>query len=132
MFLGVDIKRFKVNIALINFKGWTCRQSLQHSVLFYENTQESFDELCQIITAYVDKLSMPKSKILSVGINISGRVNTQTGHSYSLYYFNERPLTEAFHERLGLHVTIDNDSRSMAYGEFMNGVVKGRKEYLFH
>jgi glucokinase-like ROK family protein len=122
-FLGVDIKRFKVNIGLVG--------KVYSTPFFYENTQESFDELCQIITAYVDKLSMPKSKILSVGINISGRVNTQTGHSYSLYYFNERPLTEAFHERLGLHVTIDNDSRSMAYGEFMNGVVKDEKNIFF-
>lgn len=129
-FLGVDIKRFKVNIALINFKGGLVGK-VYSTPFFYENTQESFDELCQIITAYVDKLSMPKSKILSVGINISGRVNTQTGHSYSLYYFNERPLTEAFHERLGLHVTIDNDSRSMAYGEFMNGVVKDEKNIFF-
>ena len=129
-FLGVDIKKFKVNIALINFKGGLVGE-VHSEPFFYENTQESFDELCQIITNYVDKLTLPKSKILSVGINISGRVNTQTGHSYSLYYFNERPLTEVFHERLGLHVTIDNDSRSMAYGEFMNGVVKDEKNIFF-
>jgi predicted NBD/HSP70 family sugar kinase len=30
-----------------------------------------------------------------------------------------------------MHVTIDNDSRSMAYGEFMSGVVKGEKNILF-
>jgi glucokinase-like ROK family protein len=129
-FLGVDIKRFRINIALINFKGEMIESKFSIP-FFYENTQDSFDKLCIIINDFVDHLSISKSKILSAGINMSGRVNTQTGHSYSLYFFNERPLTEIFQERLGLHVTIDNDSRSMAYGEYMNGVVNGEKDILF-
>ena len=129
-FVGVDIKKFRINIALINFKGEMIDSKL--SIPFtYENTQESFDKLCNVINEFVDKLSIPKPKILSIGINISGRVNTETGHSYSSYFFSERPLTEIFQERLGIHVTIDNDSRSMAYGEFMSGAIKGEKNILF-
>lgn len=129
-FLGVDIKRFRVNLALINFKGELIDSHL--SVPFnYENTSESFDSLCKIINDYVSKLSIPKTKILSIGINISGRINTETGHSYSMYYFNEQPLTDIFQERLGIHVTIDNDSRAMAYGEYMNGLVGNEKNLLF-
>jgi glucokinase-like ROK family protein len=129
-FIGVDIKKFRVNIAIINFKGDTIQSQL--SIPFsYENTQESFDKLCDIIEQFIENLTIPKKKILSIGINISGRVNTATGHSYSSYFFSERPLTEVFQERFGIHVTIDNDSRSMAYGEFMNGVVNGEKDILF-
>ena len=129
-FLGVDIKRFRVNLALINFKGELIDSQL--SVPFnYENTAESFDSLCKIINEYVASLNIHKSKILSAGINISGRINTETGHSYSMYYFNEQPLTEILHERLGIHSTIDNDSRAMAYGEFMNGVVGDEKNILY-
>jgi transcriptional regulator of PTS gene len=129
-FLGVDIKRFRINIALINFKGEIIES--KYSIPFsYENTQDSFDKLCVIINDFVKQLSVPKKKILSAGINISGRVNTETGHSYSLYYFSEKPLTETFQERLGLHVTIDNDSRSMAYGEYVSGTVKNEKNVIF-
>ena len=129
-FIGVDIKRFRINIALINFKGDTI-ESKYNIPFSYENTPDSLDKLCTIINEFVDKGSIPKPKILSAGINISGRVNTETGHSYSLYFFNERPLSEIFQERLGMHVTIDNDSRSMAYGEFMKGVVNAEKHILF-
>jgi transcriptional regulator of PTS gene len=129
-FLGVDIKRFRINIALINFKG-DMVESKSSIPFFYENTQDSFDKLCIIINNFVDNLSISKPKILSAGINISGRVNTETGHSYSLYFFSEKPLTEIFQERLGMHVTVDNDSRSMAYGEYINGVVNGEKNILF-
>jgi len=129
-FIGVDIKKFRINIALINFKGEMIESKF--SIPFnYENTQESFDQLCNIINSFVEGLSISKPKILSIGINITGRVNTETGHSYSLYFFNEKPLTEVFQERLGIHVTIDNDSRAMAYGEFINGVVNGEKNVLF-
>lgn len=129
-FIGVDIKKFRINIVLINFKGEIIESKF--SIPFnYENTQESFDQLCNIINSFVDGLSISKPKILSIGINITGRVNTETGHSYSLYFFNEKPLTEVFQERLGIHVTIDNDSRAMAYGEFINGVVNGEKNILF-
>jgi transcriptional regulator of PTS gene len=129
-FLGVDIKRFRINIALINFKGDMVESKLSIP-FYYENTQESFDKLCVIINDFVDNLTISKPKILSAGINMSGRVNTETGHSYSLYFFNEKPLTEIFQERLGMHVTIDNDSRSMAYGEYINGVVNGEKNIVF-
>lgn len=129
-FLGVDIKRFRINIALINFKGDMVESKLSIP-FYYENTQDSFDKLCSIISDFVDNVSVPKPKILSAGINMSGRVNTETGHSYSLYFFNEKPLTEIFQERLGMHVTIDNDSRSMAYGEYINGVVNGEKNIIF-
>jgi len=129
-FVGVDLKRFRINLALINFKGEMVDSKL--SIPFnYENTQESFDSVCEIIDGFVNQLSIPKSKILSVGVNISGRVNTQTGMSYSYYFFNEEPLTEIFQQRLGLHVTIDNDSRAMSYGEFMKGDVKNEKNVLF-
>lgn len=129
-FMGVDMKTTYINIALINFNGTVVASN--YEIPFHqENTQENLDRLCDIINNFVAHLTVPKEKILSVGINISGRVNTETGHSYSIYFFNEKPLSEIFHERLGLLVTIDNDSRAMGYGEFMSGSVKGERNVLF-
>ena len=129
-FLGVDLKRFRVNVALIDFKGEIVESQFNIDFL-YENTQDSFDKLCNIINQFIDNLSIPKSKILSAGINISGRVDAKSGHSYSNYCFSEKPLNEVFKERLGMHVTIDNDSRSMAYGEYMQGAGNAQKNVFF-
>lgn len=129
-FLGVDIKRFRTNIGLINFKGEVIDQ--QMDIPFKMNhTHEQFDELCDIINNFIQNTVVPKEKILSIGINISGRINTQSGHSYSFFYFDERPLTELFEERLGINVSIDNDSRAMAYGEYIKGCVSGEKNVLY-
>ncbi|HEY5593330.1 MAG TPA: ROK family transcriptional regulator [Paludibacter sp.] len=129
-FVGVDIKHSSINIALINFKG-DLIDTKKNIPFKNENTQESLNMLCTIINIFIDNLIIPKSKILSVGINISGRVDAETGQSYSQFYFNEKPLSEIVQEQLDLHVTIDNDSRAMSYGEFMSGVVNGEKNVLF-
>lgn len=129
-FLGVDIKRLRVNIALINFNGDIVESQL--NIPFeYQNTPDSFDNLCGIINGFIDSLPIPKTKILNAGINISGRVNTVTGESFSLYYYHDRPLSQVFRERIGLNIAIDNDSRSMAYGEFVKGQVKTEKDVLY-
>jgi glucokinase-like ROK family protein len=129
-FMGVDIKDFDINLALINFNGSII--ATENDVPYKQhNTQESLNELVGIIEAFIAKLPVPKTKILNVGINISGHVNSDTGYSYSRYYFNDQPLSEILHNRLGLFVNLDNDARSMTYGEYMGGVVKDEKNVLF-
>ena len=129
-FVGVDMRQFHINIGVINFKGKLV-DSQMNIPFQMDHTHESFDNLCNIISDFLEKTTVPRELILSIGINISGRVNTESGHSYSFFYFDERPLTEVFKERFGINVTIDNDSRSMAYGEYMKGCVSGEKNVLF-
>ena len=129
-FIGVDICHSHVNIGFTDFKGELISEEL--SVPFIESQpQDRFQRLCEIITQFIHKSKVPKHKILSMGINISGRVNTLTGHSYSSFYFDERPLTEMFENELNINVSIDNDSRAMTYGEYIKGCVNGEKNVLY-
>ena len=129
-FIGVDISQKRVHIGLINFKGDLIDEQMDIS---FEEAQphERFERLCEIIEDFMIHTVVPKDKILSIGINISGRVNPQTGHSYSFFYFDERPLTEMFEEKLGIDVSIDNDSRAMAYGEYIKGRVQAEKNIIY-
>lgn len=129
-FMGVEIKRFTINLGVINFKGDMVEMKMDIPYNF-ENTKKRMSELCIIITDFIDSLSISKDKILNININISGRVNPELGYSYSTYNFEERPLAEILTERLGYKVTIDNDTRAMAFGEFMKGCVKGEKNIIF-
>ena len=129
-FIGVDISQKRVHIGLINFKGDLIDE--QMDISFEEaHPHERFERLCEIIEDFMSHTVVPRDKILSIGINISGRVNPQTGHSYSFFYFDERPLTEMFDEKLGLDVSIDNDSRAMAYGEYIKGRVQAEKNIIY-
>ncbi|ALC97043.1 ROK family protein [Capnocytophaga sp. oral taxon 412 str. F0487] len=129
-FIGVDISQKRVHIGLINFKGDLIDE--QMDISFEEaHPHERFERLCEIIEDFMSHTVVPRDKILSIGINISGRVNPQTGHSYSFFYFDERPLTEMFEEKLGIDVSIDNDSRAMAYGEYIKGRVQAEKNIIY-
>ncbi len=129
-FMGVDIRDFGVNIAVVNFNG-VIVASQKEIPYIQKNTPESLDILCEIINNFMHKLNIPKEKILNVGINATGLVTTGSGHKYSRYFFNEQPLSEIFRQKLGLYVTIDNDSRAMAYGEYMSDAVTNEKNIIF-
>ncbi len=129
-FIGVDIKQFAVNIGLINFKGDMVELKMNIPYIF-ENTIESLNKLCQLILNFIKKSPIDKEKILNINMNISGRVNPESGYSYSIFYFEERPLAEILSEKLSYKVTIDNDTRAMTYGEYMVGGVNSEKDIIF-
>lgn len=129
-FIGADMTRHHLNIALMNFKGEV--MDYQMGIKYeFENTLESFDILHKHLQNYIDNISIPKDRLFNINLNISGRVNPESGYSYSNFYFSEQPITEILSEKLNLNVGIDNDTRAMALGEYMAGVVQGEKNVIF-
>ena len=129
-FSGVDIKKFAINIGLINFKGDMVE--LKMNIPFKsENTSEALEDLCKLILQFIKKVDFDNDKILNININVSGRVNPESRNSFSQFNFEERPLAEVLTEKIGFRVTIDNDTRAMTYGEYMKGCVKGEKDIIF-
>ena len=73
-FIGVDVRKDTVNIAIVDFKGKFV--SIDEDVPYnLENTPAAFDKLCCLIEDFIATLKVPREKILSVGVNITGRVN---------------------------------------------------------
>lgn len=129
-FVGVDVLHDQINCAAVDFKGDKLR--IEENIPYkLENTPAALEQLCLRIDEFIDSLTIPREKILSIGVNISGRVNPVSGYSYSIFYFEEKPLSEILEERLHIKIYIENDTRAMAYGEYMQGVVKGEKNILF-
>lgn len=129
-FIGVDIKKFAISIGLINFKGdmVELKQDIPYQM---EDTPEALTELCSLITDFIQQTNVVHEKILNINVNVSGRVNPESGYSYSLFNFSERPLAEVMTEKIGYPVCIDNDTRAMTYGEYLQGCVKGEKNIIF-
>lgn len=119
-FLGVDVRKDAVNIGLIDFRKNIVEVKLQIPFKL-QNNIVSFNKLVTIIRSFIRKSSVPKKKIQGIGMNLSGRVNIETGYSYSYFDFRKEPVAVTLEKLLGVPVYIDNDSRSMAYGEFCLG-----------
>lgn len=129
-FMGVDIRKDSVELAVINFKG-QITDTKSKIRLVMENSLQSLDRLCEIIRLFLDKCDVPREKLLAVGVNISGRVNSRTGYSYSYFFVEEQPLALLLEERLKCSVFIENDTRAATYGEYMCGVASGENTMLF-
>ena len=129
-FVGVDIKRFHINIGLSDFKKNMVK--LEEKIPYrLQNTPEALNELCEIIETFIQKLSQPKNRILGIGVNLSGRINYKTGYSYSYFHFQEDPLSKIIENRISIPTFIENDSRAAAYGEFSSGIITTEKNALF-
>ncbi|NLR82649.1 ROK family transcriptional regulator [Chitinophaga eiseniae] len=129
-FIGVDVKHDHLNLGLSDFHKnlVTTVEALPYTL---DNTKASLEELCQLINNFIDGLTVPREKILGIGINISGRINYATGYNYSLFYFDEEPLSKVIGNKVGIRVFLENDSRAMAYGEFCSDLVHGERNVLF-
>lgn len=129
-FLGVDVRRRRINMALLDFQGNII--SKKDNVPFVlENTMAAFEEVCSVINNFIQEISLEKEKIIGVGVSLTGRVDSNDGYSYTYFNFNEMPLTDLLEERLGIKTYIENDSRAMVYAEKIFGVVKEEKNVLF-
>lgn len=130
-FVGVDINHRSINIGLINFNG----ELLDHQMKIpytVGNDMNGLERLCDLIGRFIDSVQVDKHKILNVNVNISGRVNPESGYSYSLFNFGEDPLTQLISDKIGGYpVSIDNDTRAMTYGEYLCGNLSSKKNVLF-
>ena len=97
----------------------------------YENTPESLAEMGKIINDFIDNLPIKREEILEVCVNVAERVRPLDGRAYNMFNFLEESLAEKLTELLELPTCIENDSRSMTYGEFIKGCCKGKKDVIF-
>ncbi|WP_254562429.1 ROK family transcriptional regulator [Dyadobacter diqingensis] len=129
-FIGVDVKQSHINIGLSDLQKNLVKVSEKLDYKL-DNTPESLEALCGYIQDFIAGLNVPSDRVLGIGINLSGRINYTTGHSYSFFHFDESPLAEIIQGRVGIPVFLENDSRAMAYGEFCAGAVEEEKDVLF-
>lgn len=129
-YLGVEVKRNSINIGIQDFHNNFVKLS-ENITYTLENTRESLSSLCSIINQFVTDTAIPRGKIIGACINLSGRINSNKGFSYSYFFFEERPLSEIIESQINIKTFLENDTRAMAYGEYNCGAVQHEKDVLF-
>lgn len=129
-FIGADVTRHHVNIAACNFKG-NILEYVDNIPFELESTEQSMAELCELLKKHAKTFGIDENKVLAYGINLTGRVNHETGYSFSYFIGEDKPLTSTFEEMLGAPVFVENDSRAMTYGEYICGGANKEQNFLF-
>lgn len=129
-FIGVAVAVNSLRMVLINFKG-DILNTEEDSTFRLDNKMECVDLICETVKCFIDGLDVDSGKILNVCVGITGRVNPDTGCSYTKLTCTEKPLADVLTEKIGINVCIDNDSRAMAYGEYIMRKDKCAKNLIF-
>lgn len=119
-FLGVEIKKYTINIGLMSFNAELVDSSQDVPFTFLE-ASESLDAIIKELQKFLAKTSIPKDKIVGLGLSLAGRINVKTSEILSIYHFGKAPVKQKLEEVFNLPVYIDNDSRTLAYGEYNFG-----------
>ena len=128
-FLGVEVKRNSISVGMQSADNKTVKISdnIKYSL---ENSRESLNALCEIINDFIDHSKISRGKIVGACVNLSGRINSREGLSYSFFYFEEKPLSAIIESKIKVKTYIENDSRAMTFGEYNCGVAKSEQEVL--
>ena len=128
--VGVDVGRHTTSIAITDFKGQIIE--FKNKIQFnFENNIESLTTLSELIKDFVKEADIDMNQIITCGVNLTGRVNSFTGYSFTYFMGEDRSITDILSDLLDIPVFIENDSRAMTYGEYLNGVVTNEKNVLF-
>lgn len=116
-FIGIDIADNHLNFEMIDLNKNQIVMDMAHPFTV-RNDYATLDRLAQEIDTFIQSNDIERSKILGVGIIIRGRVDSGTGHTYNIFNFDPRPLSELMTQKCGIRTIIENDTRAMAYAEW--------------
>jgi predicted NBD/HSP70 family sugar kinase len=128
-FLGLEIKKYSVNIGLMGFDKQLLFSEENISFLS-EDAAIALEEIVSIIRRFIQQCGIPTARLAGIGCSISGRVNMHTGDILTIYHFGNAPVKAFLEKSLGIPVYLDNDSRALSYGEFHFGKRTTEKEVL--
>lgn len=129
-FIGIDVARQHFHIAVTDFTG-NLVHFIQDIAFVLKANADSFRAMCKLIKDEVTAADIPWNKVLGVGVSLSGRVNPEAGYSLTYFVSDDIPLKDLFQKELNVPVSIENDSRAMAYGEYMALGKSADKNMLF-
>ena len=128
-FAGIEVRRHHISIAVTDFKGQVVDYT-EESPFILDNSEASFKALCKEIKDILEKAGIDLGKMRAYGINLSGRVNYETGYCFTYFIGEDRPIATLLEQELGAPVFVENDSRAMTYGEYICGAGKNIKNML--
>lgn len=96
-----------------------------------QDRPQCFERICSSTEAFINGCGIDRDKILGMGLCLVGRVNPDTGRSYKYFTSFDQSLREILEERIGLHVLVENDTRSRCYAEYTTGKSKEESNVLY-
>ncbi|WP_185957440.1 ROK family transcriptional regulator [Saccharicrinis carchari] len=127
--LGIDLGRKRVSVALYNNELQNISGTKTRKIKL-GNDLGLIDDICAFSSEVIHEIGISKEKILGVGINIPGLVDSDSGISFTYLSSTDKSLQHTFEDKLNLPVYIENDSKARALAEWRLGLASHSKNAL--
>jgi N-acetylglucosamine repressor len=126
--IACDMGRYQAKMAIFN------SQNRQVTPLKYFDTHIDDNQLTEKIYDAAQELilqhGIPMDKIFGLGIDMPGLVDSQAGLNYTIKNPAMQDVRKRLGEKFGTYVYIDNDARMQAYGEYIFGRARDRRNAI--
>ena len=116
-FVGVNVGRDNMTYVVTDLQNNIIKEVTDTSFEL-QNRPQCLEKICANIEDFVENCGVDRSKILGVGVSIVGRVNPETGRSYTYFTSSEESLRDIIQERIKIRVLLENDTRARCYAEY--------------
>jgi predicted NBD/HSP70 family sugar kinase len=98
--------------------------------LTLNNNLKAAEELRKNILKFIEKSTIPKSKIAGIGIGMPGFIDVLKGINHSFLKISKGSIVSYIESEVGLPVLIDNDSSLIALAELRLGEARNRQNVM--
>lgn len=126
--IGIDLERYFIRMGIFDFDNKPVSEIHELNEGLETHTDiPGFlaEKVYELIEAY----NIDRNKLLGIGISLPGLIDLRSGISYT-YLNTGRPTAKELMDRLGLPVFLEQDTRSMAWGEQAFGLARGHQNVL--
>jgi glucokinase-like ROK family protein len=127
--IGVDIRRKGISLAIFNGNMEKVNGIKLPSVNLNDKTS-----IVSLITSHVDQMiqqiGIDYSKVMGVGINMPGLINSEKGINYTYLYNPDETFTQLFHNHFKCPVFLENDTKARTLAEMRYGEAKDSNNAL--
>lgn len=126
--VGISINIYKTTVSIFNAKNQkiTDDQILQLTI---SRGTSIIDPIVEFTENIILQNQIPKSKIMGIGIEMPGLVDSETGINKT-YMVSRQPVAEVFRKKFGMEVLIENDAKARAFAELRFGAARSKKNVL--
>lgn len=129
-FAGVNVGRDNMTFLITDLQNNIITERIDTDFELIDRPQ-CLEKICSNIEDFIATCGVDRTKILGLGVGMTGRVNPDTGRSYKYFTSSEQPLREILEERTGLRVLLENDTRARCYAEYTCGKSKEEHNVIY-
>jgi glucokinase-like ROK family protein len=126
--IGISINIFKTTVSVFNAKNQKVTEDGILSLTISHGISV-IDPIVEFTENMIRGKQIPRDKILGVGIEMPGMVDSKTGINKT-YMISDQPVARVFEKKFGLTVLIENDAKARAFAELRFGLARTRRNVL--